>query len=224
MKFSNLFTSNVLSGMTSVSFADMILGVLLSLLLGLFIYFIYQKTFCGVLYSSGFGLTLVALCMISAILIMAVSSNIVLSLGMVGALSIVRFRTAIKEPLDIAFLFWSISAGIIIAAGLVPLAVFGSIIIGVCLLVFANTKSKDNPYLIIVHLQTSDHEQNVMDVITKQTKRSMIKGKTFAKDGKEELTVEVQLKNGESAFVKEIHELAGVDDVVMVSYNGDYMQ
>lgn len=224
MTFKDLFTSDMLSRVTAVSVSDMVLGLVLAFLLGTFIYYIYRKTFNGVLYSASFGLTLVALCMISSVLIMAVSSNIVLSLGMVGALSIVRFRTAIKEPLDIAFLFWSISAGIILATGMIPLAVFSSVFIGIMMLVFANRRAKDNPYLLVIHLEDSDAEDAVLDLITKNTERNLIKGKTFSKDGKEELTVEVMLKDGESSFVKNIHHAKGVVDIVMVSYNGDYMQ
>lgn len=224
MKFTDLFTSDMLSGVTAVSITDMVLGIVLSFLLGMFIFYVYQKTFNGVLYSANFGMTLIALCMISAVLIMAVSSNIVLSLGMVGALSIVRFRTAIKEPLDIAFLFWAIAAGIILATGMIPLAVFGSVAIGVILLTFANRGGKSNPYLLVLHLADSDHENAVMEVIQAQTARNLLKGKTFSKDGREELTVEVQLKDGESSFVKELQKIDGVENVVMVSYNGDYMQ
>lgn len=224
INFSDLFTSDMLSRVTAVSLTDMVLGVLLSFLMGCFIFYVYKKTFNGVLYSANFGLTLIALCMISSVLIMAVSSNIVLSLGMVGALSIVRFRTAIKEPLDIAFLFWAISAGIILATGMIPLAVFGSVIIGIMMLKFANRAGKENPYMLVIHLETSDSEEAVLNLIQASTERSLVKGKTFSKDGREELTVEIQLKNGESAFVKDVHSIAGVDDVVMVSYNGDYMQ
>lgn len=223
MKFSDLFTSDMLSAVTAVSITDMILGTVLSFLVGLFIFYVYRKTFNGVLYSANFGLTLIALCMIASLLIMAVSSNVVLSLGMVGALSIVRFRTAIKEPLDIAFLFWAIAAGIILATGMIPLAVFGSVVIGVIMLIFANKSGKFNPYLLVIHLQDSEQEKKIMELIEEKTSRNLIKGKTFSKDGREELTVEVQLKEGESSFVKEIHEIPGVEDVVMVSYNGDYM-
>lgn len=223
MKFSDLFTSDMLSAVTAVSITDMILGTVLSFLVGLFIFYVYRKTFNGVLYSANFGLTLIALCMIASLLIMAVSSNVVLSLGMVGALSIVRFRTAIKEPLDIAFLFWAIAAGIILATGMIPLAVFGSVVIGVIMLIFANKNGKYNPYLLVIHLQDSEQEKKIMELIEEKTSRNLIKGKTFSKDGREELTVEVQLKEGESSFVKEIHEIPGVEDVVMVSYNGDYM-
>ena len=145
MSFSDIFKSSFLENVTAVSPLDMVLTILLAFGIGLFIFFVYKKTYQGVMYSSSFGVTLIALTMITSQVILAVTSNVVLSLGMVGALSIVRFRTAIKEPLDIAFLFWSIAAGIILAAGMIPLAVIGSVIIGLILLFFVNKKSHKNP-------------------------------------------------------------------------------
>ena len=132
--FSDIFKSSFLDNVTSISILDMLIAMVLSFCLGLFIFFVYKKTCQSVMYSTGFGVTLIALTMITAFVILAVTSNVVLSLGMVGALSIVRFRTAIKEPLEIAFLFWAIAAGIVLAAGLIPLAVFGSVIIGIVLI------------------------------------------------------------------------------------------
>ena len=136
MTFQDIFKSSFLENVTSVSLLDMSVALLLAFGIGLFILLVYKKTFTGVMYSSSFGVTLVALTMITTLVILAVTSNVVLSLGMVGALSIVRFRTAIKEPLDIAFLFWSIAVGIVLAAGMIPLAVIGSVVIGLMLLVF----------------------------------------------------------------------------------------
>ena len=150
MNFSDIFKSSFLENVASVSLLDMLLALVLAFGVGMFIFLIYKKTFAGVMYSSSFGVTLVALTMITTLVILAVTSNVVLSLGMVGALSIVRFRTAIKEPLDIAFLFWAIAAGIVLAAGFIPLAVIGSVIIGVILLVFANRKSSANPYIVVL--------------------------------------------------------------------------
>ena len=131
MNFSDIFKSSFLENITSVSILDMVIALALAFCLGLFIFMVYKKTFSGVMYSSNFGVTLIALTMITTLVILAVTSNVVLSLGMVGALSIVRFRTAIKEPLDIAFWFWSIAVGIVLAAGMIPLAVFGSVFIGI---------------------------------------------------------------------------------------------
>ena len=134
MTFNDIFKSSFLENVASVSILDMVIALVLAFGLGMFIFLVYKKTYSGVMYSSSFGVTLVALTLITTLVILAVTSNVVLSLGMVGALSIVRFRTAIKEPLDIAFLFWSIAAGIVLAAGMIPLAVIGSVLIGVILL------------------------------------------------------------------------------------------
>ncbi len=150
MTFNDIFKSSFLENVASVSILDMVLALTLAFAVGLFIFLIYKKTYSGVMYSSSFGVTLVALTMITTLVILAVTSNVVLSLGMVGALSIVRFRTAIKEPLDIAFLFWSIAAGIVLAAGLIPLAVLGSVLIGIILLIFANRKESANPYIVVL--------------------------------------------------------------------------
>ena len=129
MTFNDIFKSSFLENVTAVSLFDMVLALALAFGLGMFIFLVYKKTYQGVMYSASFGVTLVALTMITTLVILAVTSNVVLSLGMVGALSIVRFRTAIKEPLDLAFLFWAIAVGIVLAAGFIPLAVFGSVII-----------------------------------------------------------------------------------------------
>ena len=126
MTFNDIFKSSFLENISSVSLFDMALALALAFGLGVFIFLVYKKTYSGTMYQSSFGVTLIALAMITTLVILAVTSNVVLSLGMVGALSIVRFRTAIKEPLDIAFLFWSIAVGIVLAAGMIPLAVIGS--------------------------------------------------------------------------------------------------
>lgn len=223
MHFSDLFTSDILARVTAVKFMDMVLCVALSFLVGLFIFYVYKRTFRGVMFSASFGLTLIGLCMVASMLILAVSSNVVLSLGMVGALSIVRFRTAIKEPLDIVFLFWSIAAGIILAVGMIPLAVLGSAAIGAMLVLFASRNAETMPYILVIHCESSDAEPAVMALIREGAARSVLKGKTFSSNGAEEITVEVQLKNGESDFVRRISATQGVENVAMVSYNGDYM-
>ena len=143
--FQDIFKSSFLERLDAVSLPDAIIALVLAFCLGLFIFLVYKKCYCGVMYSPSFGVTLIALTMIATLLILAVTSNIVLSLGMVGALSIVRFRTAIKEPMDIAFLFWAIAAGIVLAAGLLPLAVVGSLFVGVVLLAFSRQKNGESP-------------------------------------------------------------------------------
>ena len=153
---------------------------------------------------------------------MAVTSNVVLSLGMVGALSIVRFRTAIKEPLDIAFLFWSIAVGIVLAAGMIPLAVIGSVVIGVVLLVFANKKSHVNPYIVVIRCADHASETNAMEFLKNQTQRCVVKSKT-AQKGEVELNLEIRLKEDNTDFINDLAEMNGVYSAVLVSYNGDYM-
>lgn len=222
MTFNDIFKSSFLENVTSVSLLDMTMALLLAFALGLFIYFVYKKTFAGVMYSSSFGVTLIALTMITTLVILAVTSNVVLSLGMVGALSIVRFRTAIKEPLDIAFLFWSIAVGIVLAAGLIPLAVFGSAVIGVVLLVFVNKKSHTNPYIVV--LQCEDHESEVRakEYLDQKTKRCVVKSKS-AQKGLIELNLEIRLRDDNTDFINELADLPQVKSAVLVSYNGDYM-
>ena len=222
MTFNDIFKSSFLENVTSVSLVDMTLALLLAFALGLFIYFVYKKTFAGVMFSSSFGVTLIALTMITTLVILAVTSNVVLSLGMVGALSIVRFRTAIKEPLDIAFLFWSIAVGIVLAAGLIPLAVFGSAVIGIVLIVFVNKKSHTNPYIVV--LQCEDHESEVCakEYLDQKTKRCVVKSKS-AQKGLIELNLEIRLQDDNTDFINGLAELPQVKSAVLVSYNGDYM-
>ncbi len=222
MTFNDIFKSSFLENVTSVSFLDMAIALALAFGLGMFIFLVYKKTYQGVMYSSSFGTTLVALTMITTVVILAVTSNVVLSLGMVGALSIVRFRTAIKEPLDIAFLFWSIAVGIVLAAGLIPLAVVGSVIIGVILLVFVNKKSHLNPYIVVLSCADSAAEQAATELLRGHVPKCVVKSKTAAK-GSVELNLEVRLKDENTDFINALSDLSGVNSAVLVSYNGEYM-
>ena len=222
MTFQDIFKSSFLENITSVSILDMVIALVLAFGIGMFIFLVYKKTFSGVMYSSSFGVTLVALTMITTVVILAVPSNVVLSLGMVGALSIVRFRTAIKEPLDIAFLFWSIAAGIVLAAGMIPLAVIGSVIIGVILLVFVNKKSHVHPYIVVLQCEDHESELDAKEFLDKQVDRCIVKSKT-AQKGLVELNLEIRLKDDNTDFINELAEMDGVTSAVLVSYNGDYM-
>ena len=222
MTFSDIFKSSFLTNVTSVSLLDMVLALVLAFGVGLFVFFIYKKTYSGVMYSSSFGVTLIALTMITTLVILAVTSNVVLSLGMVGALSIVRFRTAIKEPMDIAFLFWSIADGIVLGAGLIPLAVFGSVVIGIILLVFANHKDSSNPYIVVLSCEGNESEKAAAAYLAQQTNKCIVKSKT-ARKGSVELNMEVRLKDDNTDFINKLADLPGVQNAVLVSYNGDYM-
>ena len=222
MSFQDVFKSSFLENVSNISILDMALAMLIAFGLGLFIFFVYKKTYAGVMYSSSFGVTLVALTMITSLVILAVTSNVVLSLGMVGALSIVRFRTAIKEPLDIAFLFWAIAAGIVLAAGMIPLAVFGSLFIGIIILVFANRKDMTNPFIVVLECTGHESEEKALDFLRQHTKRCSVKSKT-ARKGAVELNLEVRLRTADTDFINELSEIDGVQSAVLVSYNGDYM-
>lgn len=222
MTFHDIFKSSFLENAASFGAVDFAIAMVLAFALGLFIFWVYRHTYNGVMYSSGFGVSLMAMTMITTLVILAVTSNVVLSLGMVGALSIVRFRTAIKEPMDIAYLFWAIAVGIVLGAGLIPLAVFGSVFVGAVLWVFVNRKTSDHPYIMILHVKSGDAEKQALVKVEEFVKKQVLKSKTVSREGIE-LTLEVRLKGEDSRFVNEIGELDGVENAVLVSYNGDYM-
>lgn len=222
MNFSDLFKSSFLENITSFSALDMAVAMGLALVVGLFIFIVYKKTYTGVMYSASFGISLIAITLITTLIILAVTSNIILSLGMVGALSIIRFRTAIKEPLDIAFLFWSIAAGIVLGAGLLPLAILGSLFIGVILVLFVNKKSVDAPYILVISSEGEAAEDEILRQVVPNVKKHSVKSKTLTDSGME-FTLEVRLKESSSKFVGAIKTIPGVKSVALVSYNGDYM-
>ncbi|GKU77071.1 DUF4956 domain-containing protein [Paenibacillus sp. L3-i20] len=209
-----------LEAFRSVSYVDMILGLFSSFIIGMFIYWIYRKTFRGVVYSYNYNVSFVLMTMITALIIMTISTNIVLSLGMVGALSIVRFRTAVKDPLDIVYMFWAISAGIASGAKMYPLALGGSIIIGLTLAWLSRRKLKEQAYLLIVR-----HTDTASDELRVQLRKlnSKLKSKTVRKDFTE-LTVEIMLRDDNTAFVQTISEIDGVHDASLINYSGDYAQ
>ena len=209
MTFNDIFKSSFLEKVSSFSILDAAIAMAVAFALGLFIYIVYKRTFRGVMYSSSFGVSLMAMTLITTLIILAVTSNVILSLGMVGALSIVRFRTAVKEPLDIAFLFWAISAGIVTGAGLIPLAVIGSIFIGVVLTVFVNVKTSDTPYIAIISCRDENAEQSVMAILKANTKKQLVKSKTVTAAGIE-LMVEVKLSEGSTKVCNLLSDTAGV--------------
>ena len=222
MTFQDIFKSSFLENGNAIPVFDMVLAMVLAFAVGLFIFFIYKKSFSGVMYSASFGVTLIGLTMVTALVILAVTSNIVLSLGMVGALSIVRFRTAIKEPSDIVFLFWAIAAGIVLAAGLIPLAVFGSLLIGLILLIFSRHRGFEKPYILVIHCADTEAEKASRAFVAANVKKLSLKSKSVAK-GCIELNYEVRLKDADSDFINTLSDMPGVSHTVMVSYNGDYM-
>lgn len=222
MTFQDIFKSKFLENATSIPPMDMFLGIILSFLVGFFIFAVYKKTYQGIMYSSGFGITLIGMTMITNLIIMAVTSNIVLSLGMVGALSIVRYRTAIKEPLDLTFLFWSVAVGIVIAAGFIPLAVFGSLFIGMIMYIFANWNSYDNPYILVLNCESEEKEIIALDILKTSVKKMALKSKAVSKNNIE-LNFEIRLKSNDTSFINVLSDIEGISNVILVSYDGDYL-
>jgi len=216
-----LLNFSFLDRAANISIPDILLSLFISFVIGLFIYFVYTKTFKGVMHSSSFGISLIAMNLITTLAIVAISSNLLISLGMVGALSIVRFRTVVKEPLDLVYLFWSITMGIIVGAGLIPLAIIGTVLIGLILFVFVSRKTNEQPYVVVVSCASDQAEADALGILGNQTKKHVVKAKTVSREGVE-LTVEVRLKESSSQFVNALLGVEGVLNATLVTYNGDY--
>lgn len=221
--FSDIIKKSVLENFVSdISIAQILITLAVAFVIGLFIYLLYKRVFSGVLYSKSFNVSLIGMTMITAVVIIAINSNLVLSLGMVGALSIVRFRTPIKDPTDLIFLFWAAVAGIVTGAGFYTLAVIGSIVVGLILFFFIKKASVDTPYLLVVHCDNEKSEQAVTGHIHQAVKRYNLKQKTVT-PGSIELTLEVRLRDAEGQFVNKLSQLPGVYNAVLISYSGDYV-
>jgi len=220
--FSDVFKSSFLENATNISVSDMIIALSVSFLLGLLIYWVYKKTFSGMMYSRTFNISLISMTMVTALVITGVTSNIVLSLGMVGALSIVRFRAAIKDPMDIFYLFWSIAVGILCGAGLILLAIAGSVFIALVLLVMTNKITDDVPYLLIVKYSNENAEKAVNDLLSKKLKKFAVKSKIVSANNGLEIVYELRLSDLDTSFVNEVNKVENVNSAVMVSYDGNY--
>lgn len=222
INFQDIIKKSVLSmeAFRTVSYVDIILGLLASFGVGMFIYLIYRKTFRGVVYSYNYNVSFVLMTMITALIILTISTNIILSLGMVGALSIVRFRTAVKDPLDIVYMFWCIAAGIACGAKLYPIALIGSLAVGLTLLLLSRRKVREQPYLLVLKF-TEEAMVDIRKMMSKMNYR--LKSKTVRKQYTE-LTVEVRIRDENTAFVNELSNIEGVQDVSLINYSGDYAQ
>lgn len=219
----NLFQFDVLKNAMSFSAADTLVGMLLAFLLGILIALTYKKTFAGVMYARTYAVTLVVMTMISALLLMAVTSNAVLTLGMLGALSIIRFRTAIKEPMDVAFMFWAVAAGITVGAGLIGLGVIGSLLIALAFVLLCRHGGKHSvPYILVVHCDAADAEESAVSLTRNAAKKMSVKSKTVGENGTE-LILDIRLKGSDTKFVTEISALPGVRDAALMTYNGEYV-
>ncbi len=222
MTFNDIFKSSFLEKVPAFSVSDTLLAFVGAFLVGMFIYLVYKKTFSGVMYSRSFNISLVGLTLLTTFVILAVTSNIILSLGMVGALSIVRFRTAIKDPMDLVFLFWAIGSGIVLGAGLLPLAVAGSVVIGLMMMAFASKNVIDSPYIVIIHCKSSKAEESALRLIQKTHHNYRLKSKSVSSEQEAELIVEIRIKNKNTDFINDLSQMTDISQVSMVSYNGEY--
>lgn len=222
INFSDIFKSSFIEKTMSFSLTDSIIGLVVAFLIGLFIYVVYKKTFNGVIYSHSFNISLLIMTMATALVIMGISNNVLLSLGMVGALSIVRFRTPIKDPMDLVYIFWSIVSGILCGAGFIPLVVIGSVLIGLVLLIFVNKITVENPFLLIVKADSGSSSETIEAELKKLTSRYQLKSQSFMGRNEMETTYEVRMKTGESAMLAELKALPGIKSAVMVSYDGNF--
>jgi len=206
---------------STLTVSDIAIVLFMTLLLGMFIFYIYKKTFQGILYTQSFNVSLVMVAVVTSLVIMTISSNFILSLGMVGALSIVRFRTAIKDPMDIVFMFWAIAVGIANGAGFFKISIIGSAFIGLILFVLTKYKTRSTPYLLILNYNDNGHSK-IIDYLKTELNDFRIKAKTVTNDNVE-LTLELRIDDDDTSFVDRISKIGEVKNAVLVSYNGDYV-
>ncbi|MDA3847577.1 MAG: DUF4956 domain-containing protein [Vallitaleaceae bacterium] len=218
MTFSDIITEGFLESMTTLSVASVATTLAVALVIGLFIYQIYKKAYQSVVYTKSFNLSLVMMKMITSLVILAISSNIILSLGMVGALSIVRFRAAIKDPMDIVFMFFAIASGIVTGAGLYTLAIIGAVVVGLVIMIFNINISNDKPYMLMVQFSDEKAEQIIVNQLRAISKKYFIKSKSISHN-LVELTIELRIKDGEVAFVNDLNAITSVAHAMLVSSN-----
>ncbi len=191
----------------------------LALLGGLYIFFIYKKTFGGVMYSRNFNVTLIMITLVTTLMLMLITTNLTLSLGMVGALSIIRYRTAIKDPVDTGFLFWAVGEGVALGASFYDVALIGGALIGIFVLLISAFKVRSSmPYLLVLHY--NEAASGAIKQMVKQLPGARMRSKTAQRDGIE-MTLEMRLKDNETGFVEKFLRVDGVYDASLISYQGD---
>ncbi len=212
----SILESGVFDGVTVTNAA---LGLLTALIMGADIYFVYRKFYTGVIYSRAFAITLVGMTVLTAMVTLAISTNIVISLGMVGALSIVRFRTAIKDPMDLLYLFWAITTGITAGAGMYVLVAVAALVMTGMIVLFYHKQQKGRIYILVVHYVGDEAGDNILRALGKI--KYFVKSKTLRKE-KTEMAIEVFCKNNDTFFMEKIREIDGVEDSTLIQYNGEY--
>jgi len=207
----------------SLSIWGILISFAMALIIGVFIFYIYKYTFGGVMYSRSFNVALIGLTIVTTFVILAVTTHVILALGMVGALSIVRFRTAIKDPMDLVFLFWAIGGGIVVGAQLYSLAVLGSLILGAMLIVTNQRITLDTPYLVVVNCENQTAESDCLNILKSNAKKARLKSKVVSAGKGTEFIYEIRTKADNTGFVDELSKIDGVNNVSLVSYNGEFL-
>lgn len=205
--------------LANLSLPYILISLISAAICGLAIYLVYRFFYRGAVYSDNFNVLLVMITVITSFIIMTISSNIVLSLGMVGALSIVRFRSAIKDPLDIGFLFWGIAAGLTCGAGLYFVAVIGTAVIAVIYIIMHFCKRERRNYLLIIHYALTAEDAVKASLAAMKYK---LKNKTVTKD-EVEITVEIKIKENDAGDISRFQSIVGVSSVTLLEYSGEYM-
>ena len=211
------FTAN--SGLTWEFVVSALIALVVSVAIGFLIYWVYKRNYAGVVFSKYLAATLVGMTVLTCAITLAISSNIVISLGMVGALSIVRYRTAIKDPVDLLYLFWAISMGIIIAADLYVLALITMIIMTVFVRLLYARKQSGSIYLLVVHYDGEETGEEILKALGKLS--FQVKSKTVRAE-QTELTIELVSRQPNPSLADRIHGISGVQDVSLIQYNGEY--
>jgi len=222
VSFEDIFKSSILEKTSNFSVIDSLIGLLVAFGVGLFIYYVYKKTFSGVIYSHTFNISLIIISMATALIIIGISSNVLLSLGMVGALSIVRFRTPIKDPMDLVYLFWAIVSGILCGAGFIVLVILGALLIGIVLILFTNRIKIENPYLLVIKYTNEALEDSLTKTISNHAKKFSVKSKSIMPGNDFEVTYEIRVKENNATFINTISKLDGVKSAIMLSYDGNF--
>ncbi|MED3793999.1 DUF4956 domain-containing protein [Niallia alba] len=222
ISFEDIFKSSILEKTSNFSVIDSLIGLLVAFGVGLFIYYVYKKTFSGVIYSHTFNISLIIISMATALIIIGISSNVLLSLGMVGALSIVRFRTPIKDPMDLVYLFWAIVSGILCGAGFIVLVILGALLIGMVLILFTNRIKIENPYLLVIKYTNESLEDSLTKTISDHAKKFSVKSKSIMPGNDFEVTYEIRVKENNATFINNISKLDGVKSAIMLSYDGNF--
>lgn len=218
--FQDIFKKGFIQATGNLTLDGFLLSMLSAFICGMIVYWVYRNFYKGVIYNNNFNILLVMTSMVTCFIVIVISSNVVLSLGMVGALSIVRYRTAVKDPLDVGFLFWMVAVGVTSGAGLYLISLLGTLFIAVIYILLVKVRNKKRMYLLIVKYrnEATPLVQRELEKIDK-----VLKNKTNTKDFTE-LTYEISFKGENTALSSTISDIDGVENVVIVEYTGDYFE